>query len=1290
MPDSRIPLPQLPTYQEHPGDPKPDFREWLSRFKTYLELLDVGRDAASRLTNSQKNNLLLLYLGTEAGRTFGTHPRAREASTASASDFQEAVLSFFAPPRSFIRAGYDLFHRRQGPDETVDEFLCALRVIIPDVDLADPSKLLTIQLVAGCNDINMQKELLAMVDPTLERVLEKMRAIEAAKRDAQSMGPPLSLGRTQQSRSSKPTKSTSARNQRPPPQTSATTQSCMACGSQAHIRQQCPHRDKVCNHCKIKGHIQAACRKKRIGNPAVREVCDTAPVHSMDASISQIGRPPPPLMASLHVSNGSLWVPVTMEVDTGAAPTTLTEDFYQKHLSQLPLQPPPTETIRNFDGTPIAGIKGSVKTKLALKDRFHQGNILIVKRGLASVLGRDFLEALCISLDLGSRQISTMDTKVSLSDFPKLTDPSLGTFPNYAHRIRIQDGAIPKVTRCRPVPLHRRQAVYKEIKDMDEAGIWERVTTSQWAHPLVSVPKADQGVRITSDLSALNKYVIPERYPLPHIKDLFLEMAGSKIFSKLDLKKGFYHIQLNSDSRDLTTTITPLGLRRYCRLPMGLTDSSAIFQRLIHQILSGCDGCIVYVDDIIIHAATPEEHNHHLRKVLQTLTKHDLRLQQKKCLFLQNEIPAFGHIISSTGIRPDPVNLKPIKDAPRPQNLKDVQSFLGLINYFQDFIQDLSSIAEPLRNLTRKDVPFIWTEDCECAFQVFKKLALEDMALHIYDPNAPTLVTTDASDIGIGGLLTQMQQGKEIPIAFFNRTLSSPERNYAANEKEALACVMALEHWEKLLLGRPFTLRTDHQALQTLLASPISKRQSSKFLHWKERLAAFDYHVEYLPGPLNQAADALSRLHQRASDLGIQGIKAQGLKEMSAADRDIKEIQNQMQLGWQNYPPELRPYFNVRDQLKWSQGLLWFKNKILPPASAHRDILKFAHEGHPGIVRMKRILRDSYWWPGMSKRAEQFVNNCLPCQVSSKSRGTQAIPSPSIPRADKPAAQWALDITGPFWNNRYLVVAMDSYSSFPEILDTKETTTNIIIEWLSDLFARYGLPQGILTDNGPQFVSSAFQNFLKEADIHHYTSAVYNPQENGQVEAFNKFLKHGIQAFHSTNQSWKCGLRQLLAAYRATPPSTDVPSPAFRFLNHTFRAPHQPNLTQPQRRTLHTSEAKEVGSSPSRPLWTGRSLYKKGENVLTKKPHVPKGHSPWSEPKVIEQVLGYYTYKLSDGQVWNARKIKPFRITTTRQSPDQAPGQTPPPQPPQLRRSTRANQGLQPERYDPCNKLEEG
>ena len=608
---------------------------------------------------------------------------------------------------------------------------------------------------------------------------------------------------------------------------------------------------------------------------------------------------------------------------------------------------------------------------------------------------------------------------------------------------------------------------------------------------------------------------------------------------------------------------------------MGLVDSPAVFHKMVAQILADCPGCEPYMDDIIVFGKTQEEHDSNLHKVFQNLNDKNLRLNIKKCIFRAAEVPFLGHLISNEGIKPDPKNLQPIRDAETPTTLKQVQSFLGMLNYYSPFLPDLAALTEPLRNLTRKDIKFVWSADCTKAFETLKKLVCTELKLAIFDSECLTYLSVDASDVGIGGVLSQEQHGREIPIAFGHHTLDARLRGMATNEREGYAAVFFTEYWEKFLLGRHFILRTDHQALTTLLTQYGDGRKSGKFARWYERLSVFDFTIEYRKGADNTVADALSRLSSKATELGVQdpmathvikAIDAQGLsmslfQEASKMDPLHALLRTALTSHWparNKLPAVLTPYFQLRNELTLDNDLIVRDDyRILVPESLRIRLLQMAHAGHPGIVRMKRKIRECYWWPGMDKEIEHFVRNCLPCQDSAKSAPKLHIEPYRIPLPDSPWEKLAIDITGPFdnapHNMKFIVVLIDYYSKFPEILCTTDITSARIIKWLKEIFARYGNPIRLVSDNGPQFISSEFINFLHARDIEHERSPVYHPQHNGLVEVFNRYIKHGVQTFQASSTQWSDGLHDLLFHFRATSPTPDGKSPAELLFSRKLR-----------------------------------------------------------------------------------------------------------------------------------------
>ncbi len=1298
----KLPLPTLAKFLEHPGQSTSPIRQWMDIFDNYLIIADANR--TTPLTSLEKNALLYMHLGVEGCRIFQANPVYKDKAMTTWGNFREAVIKQFQIPTNKVKAEFEFMNRRQESSETFDEFLTAIRHMASDCDFGETyNRRVAMQLIFGTRDSKGRQLCLRMEEINLDEAIRTFQMEELADTTVRTLeGQQMvhRVGRTQPP--NKPQKSRQGpprKNQTRHNGPDGSRKSCMGCGNTNHKwrDEDCPARGQLCNFCNAPDHFEKVCRKRQQQKPHNKRVHNTA------------GGQDKKTLGTFQVYNGRRFTTLTIEADSGADSTIIPETLYCNMFKNIPLEPAPTQVL-NYDQHPIQ-IIGHFKTTVAAFGKHYEDYVHVTNEPLDSIIGKNFLHPLNILVDCGNYNIrdggpmrlktiqttsaTTGDWKESIipTQYPGLLEEKLGTFPDFQHRIRIDPSAKPTVTGLRSVPLARREAVKEEVQLMEDQDIWEKVSESDWIHGMVTVPKGDGSVRITTDLSPLNVHVKPDNHPIPNVKDLFLELANAKYFSKIDLRKGYFHIKLHPDSRKYTTTTTAAGLYQYKRLPMGLKDSAQCFQRAVAKTLAGIPGVIAYIDDILIFAATKEEHDRILHQVLERLNSKNFRLNLVKCSFRVTIVHFLGHIIEGGKVYPDPKNVDPIRNVREPQSKKDVQSFLGMINYYADFLEDVSSIAEPLRALTRKDTNFNWSEECRLSFQTLKAMACDKLSLNIFDPNVPTIVTTDASNAGIGAVLSQIQNRREVPIAFASHTLSPTERRYAANEREALACVWALEYWEKFLLGRHFLLRTDHMALKRLLTSHKTKRESAKFYRWQERLSAFDYKVAYHPGNQNHVADALSRLKQRAANYGIrmnnQAITRDLLVNETKVDTILQEVISFLDRHWPKQAAmkqDIRNFFQIRNQLTYQHGLLFKQSRIVAPSSLHKTILSLAHIGHPGIVRMKRKMRETYWWRGLDRQVEEYVRNCGPCQSSDKSTAKSKVPTTPIPIPSKPGLHYGLDITGPFYNDYSIVVLIDYYSSFPEILITKNTMSRIIIPWLNELFGRYGLPDRITTDNGPQFVSEQFETFLAQRDILHIKTAIYSPQENGLVEAFNKPLKYTVQALTAEEVPFRQGVMDFLAQFRSTPPTPDGISPAEKFLGHPIRLRFQPRQKDTSESTTlgaHDRPEKPPAAQEPRQL-IRHSLFKKGEMVIVKMPHVRKGQPPYSKPMTVTQVLGFFTYILSDGKKHNARRLKPWRQEDSESHPTQedTPATLPSPQGP--RRSQRRNKGRIPQRFDPC------
>ncbi|KAL7854700.1 hypothetical protein SRHO_G00168900 [Serrasalmus rhombeus] len=385
----------------------------------------------------------------------------------------------------------------------------------------------------------------------------------------------------------------------------------------------------------------------------------------------------------------------------------------------------------------------------------------------------------------------------------------LGNMKNISVKLDTKPDAKPKFLKARPVPYAIRPKVEAHLKSLVQSGVLESVSVSSWATPIVPVIKKDGCIRICGDFKVtLNPVLEVEQYPLPHIDDLFAELAGGQKFSKIDLSQVYLQMNVDESSRELLTIITHKGLYRYRRLPYGVTSAPSLFQRAMDQILNGLAEVQCYLDDILITGKTEEEHLRNLDATLQRLKEHGLRVRKSKCEFFQPSVEYLGHVIDSQGLHKAPSKVKAIMEAPAPQNVSQLRSYLGLLNYYGRFVSNLASLLKPLHQLLCQDKAWKWTDKCAQAFAKTKRALLKSEVLTHFDPALPLQLACDASPYGVGAVISHiMPDGKEKPIAFASRTLNKAESNYAQIEREALGIVFGVCKFHQYLFGRKFTLQ---------------------------------------------------------------------------------------------------------------------------------------------------------------------------------------------------------------------------------------------------------------------------------------------------------------------------------------------------------------------------------------------------------------------------------------------------------------------------------------------------
>ena len=440
----------------------------------------------------------------------------------------------------------------------------------------------------------------------------------------------------------------------------------------------------------------------------------------------------------------------------------------------------------------------------------------------------------------------------------------LGKLKGEKIKLDIDETKTPRAEPQRRVPYHIREKVTSAITELETQDIIEKVPESEatpWVSPIVAIPKKDGQVRICVDMRLPNEAIRRVRHPIPTVSDVSLALNGAKYFSKLDLSQAYHQLELHEQSRYITTFSTHMGLYRYKRLNYGTNAAAEIFQYSLQTALEGLKGVKNIADDIIIFGATRSEHDDNLDKCLQRLAMKGLRLNPSKCNFLSNTLTFFGQVFSKEGTRPDPRRVADLINAPKPNNAHEVQSFLGMANYSRVYIPDFATLTAPLRELTKKDVRYEWTQIHQNAFEKLKNTLATAPCMSYFDKRKQTFVTVDASPVGISAILSQQPKHREVNhqqiISYASRALSDVEKRYSQTEKEALAIVWAVEHFHLFLYGSEFTLITDHKPLEVIYGQRNAKT-SARIERWVLRLQPYTFRIIYKSGA-NNPADYLSR-----------------------------------------------------------------------------------------------------------------------------------------------------------------------------------------------------------------------------------------------------------------------------------------------------------------------------------------------------------------------------------------------------------------------------------------------
>lgn len=725
------------------------------------------------------------------------------------------------------------------------------------------------------------------------------------------------------------------------------------------------------------------------------------------------------------------------------------------------------------------------------------------------------------------------------------------------------------------LPIAQRTEIDRQVELLIKAGIVCE-TQSHYASPAFLVTKKDGGFRLVVDYKMLNEKILPDRYPLPLLQTIFDSLDNSDYFSTLDIRQAFFQQPLHEDCRKYVAFATHKGLYTFKRLPFGLRTSPNAFQRAINQVFNDYlyRGVLIYLDDIISYGESFDKQYQQLEKTLKRLQDVGLKLNTSKCHFFYRKIKVLGHTVSKEGIQPASETLEAIEKYPIPKTVKDVRAFLGLSGFYRKFIQNYAIIARPLTNLISKNnenKPITWEEDQQNAFSEIKSKLLSQPVLHHFNNDKEVVVHTDASRVGIGGIISQPDDnGKLHPVAFVSRKLTKHEENWAVGEIELLSIVYCVNYFRQYLIGRLFTIYTDHASLQYYKTWKNPSIRVSKLLM---KLTEFTFDLKYKPGAQMHVPDALSRypLEKDITDLtkdenyNIFEIEEIDIKTLQKNDESIRKIYDAIR------NPNHSDTATIRKARKYTieKDIVYLKKfdghtnqlKLLVPRSLINKILETFHDdsltgGHTGIYKTHEKISSKYYWENMYENIANYVRSCKNCQErKTPTTKPQGFLSP-IKCDSKPFSSIMMDYIGPLESSMgysYILTIVDLTTRYILAEPCKHADANNTTKCLWKLIYRFGVPKEVRSDRGTHFVNKKVDDLMVELGIKHILGSSSHHQSQGLAERANRTIQEMLTAYVADNRKlWVQMLPKVLFAYNTSKQCSLKYTPFF--LLHGFEA----------------------------------------------------------------------------------------------------------------------------------------
>ena len=1105
---NQFPPPNPMTFE---GNVAENWRRWIQQFRLYLNATGLDKKP-----QQQQCSCLLTVAGPEALEIFNTFALSDTDQTKI-----EVVINKFeeyCTPKKNVTYERHLFNTRaQGETEGIDAYVTELRKLARNCEFGElHDSLIRDRIVCGIRSNVVRKRLLREKDLNLERAVEICKSSEITDNQLKNIVVDQDEREVNEVKSDSKKPPVKPKGGKGKPRQTKKSFNCRRCGEE-HEPKKCPAYGQICHKCKQRNHYAKVCRSKpRDSSKQVDEYRLDDDSDTDEFFIGVLGAKPGSQknwMQNVVINN----LQVNMKLDTGAQCNVLPYSLYCK-LTREKLRKSNTRLV-SYTGHKIP-VMGKATLPVKLKGKFHPVEFHVIEHPATPVIGLQT----CNDLNLvkrvsavdtqrdenSSSDTSNLDVNEILKKYEDVFD-GIGCLEG-AYRIKIDSSVTPVVHPPRKIPFTQRENVKEELDRMEALGVIRKADEpTEWVSSLVVVQKPNGKVRVCLDPRDLNKAIQRKHYPMKTVEEVAAELSDAKVFSVLDATSGFWHIKLDEASTQLLTFNTPFGRYQYLRMPFGINSAPEVFQKKMTQAFEDLSGVKTIADDILIWGKDEDEHNFRLEQVLKRSRKVGLKLNRSKMKIMTTEVPYIGHILTANGLKPDPSKVQAVEEMPSPADKPALLRFLGMVNYMSKFIPNLAELTQPLRELLHKDVAWHWSERQEKAFRSIKGKLTSDAILQYYDVEKSTTVSVDASSYGLGACL--LQEGR--PVCYASRSLSSAERNYAQIEKELLAIVYGCTKFHQYVYGKKVRVQTDHKPLEALFRKPLFQAPQ-RLQRMMLRLQRYDLQVEYEPGKNLYIADTLSRAPEGQNEtaanskdefevliienMPVSEEKLEQFKQETRKDPTLQKLKNTVLNGWpeskSQSDPELHGYWNFKEEITVCDDLLLRSDRLIVPDSLRGEMLSKIHSSHLGIGKCKRRARDVLFWPGMNQQITDMISKCNTCNTYRNAQAREPLKSHELP--GRPWQKIAVDLF--VLDKQDYVVIVDYYSKFFEVSHLPNSKSKTVINHIKPHLARYGIPEIIISDNGPEFSSHEFEELAKHYGFKHITSSPTYSQSNGLVE----------------------------------------------------------------------------------------------------------------------------------------------------------------------------------------------